>query len=70
MPPQNKAGGFYFYRAVVKSIAVLEGSKVQKGQRLAVLEHPDFIKLQEEYITVKSNFSFSNEELLLGKRIV
>ncbi|MBK8655364.1 MAG: efflux RND transporter periplasmic adaptor subunit [Haliscomenobacter sp.] len=67
VPPQNKAEVSTFIGAVVKSIAVLEGSKVQKGQRLAVLEHPDFIKLQEEYITAKSNFSFLEQEFLRQK---
>lgn len=69
VPPQNKAEVSTFIGAVVKSIAVLEGSKVQKGQTLAVLEHPDFIKLQEEYITAKSNFTFLEQEFLRQKEL-
>ncbi len=69
VPPQNKAEVSTFIGAVVKTIAVLEGSKVQKGQTLAVLEHPDFIKLQEEYITAKSNFSFLEKEFLRQKEL-
>lgn len=49
-PPQNviavspRLGGF------VKSTPLLEGLHVRKGQTLAVLEHQDFITLQQEYL--------------------
>lgn len=69
VPPQNKAEVSTFIGAVVKSISVLEGSKVTKGQTLAVLEHPDFIKLQEEYITAKSNLSFLEMEYQRQKEL-
>jgi cobalt-zinc-cadmium efflux system membrane fusion protein len=69
VPPQNKAEVSTFIGAVIKSISVLEGSKVTKGQTLAILEHPDFIKLQEEYITVKSNFSFLEKEYQRQKEL-
>ncbi len=69
VPPQNKAEVSTFIGAVVKSIAVLEGSKVQRGQTLATLEHPDFIKLQEEYLTAKSNLSFLEKEFLRQREL-
>ncbi len=69
VPPQNKAEVSTFIGAIVKSISVLEGSKVQKGQALAVLEHPDFVKLQEEYITAKSNLDFLEKEYLRQKEL-
>lgn len=62
VPPQNKALVSSYVGAVVKSIAVLEGSKVQKGQTLAILEHPDFIKLQQDYIDAKNSLSFLEKE--------
>lgn len=69
VPPQNKAEVSTFIGAIIKSIAVLEGSKVQKGQTLAVLEHPDFVKLQEEYISAKSNLDFLEKEYLRQKEL-
>src|SRR5690606_27471665 len=39
-----------------------EGSKVQKGQTLAILEHPDFIKLQQEYVDTKNSLSYLQKE--------
>ena len=69
VPPQNKAEVSTFIGAIVKSISVLEGNKVQKGQTLAILEHPDFVKLQEEYITAKGNFAFLEKEYLRQKEL-
>ena len=62
VPPQNKAQVSSYVGAVVKSIAVLEGGKVQKGQTLAILEHPDFIKLQQDYIDAKNSLAFLEKE--------
>ena len=62
VPPQNKASVSTFIGAVIKSISVVEGVFVKQGQTLAVLEHPDFIKLQEEYISAKNNLSFLEKE--------
>lgn len=69
VPPQNKAQVSSYVGAVVKSIAVLEGSKVQKGQTLAVLEHPDFIKLQQEYVDAKNSLSFIEKEYQRQKEL-
>ncbi|TAL62585.1 MAG: efflux RND transporter periplasmic adaptor subunit [Bacteroidetes bacterium] len=70
VPPQNKASVSTFIGAVVKSISVLEGNFVKQGQTLAVLEHPDFIKLQEAYLTEKNNFSFVEKEYLRQKELM
>jgi membrane fusion protein, heavy metal efflux system len=69
VPPQNKAQVSSYVGAVVKSIAVLEGSKVQKGQTLAILEHPDFIKLQQDYIDAKNSLSFLEKEYQRQKEL-
>ena len=58
LPPQNQADVSVFANAIVKQISIIEGQKVQKGQTLAVLESPEFAKLQEAYLTSKSNLEF------------
>ena len=58
LPPQNQAEVSVFANAIVKQISIIEGQKVQKGQTLAVLESPEFAKLQEAYLTSKSNLEF------------
>ncbi len=62
VPPQNiisispHVGGF------IQSITVLEGQFVRKGDVIAVLEHQDYIALQEEYIATKSKVDFLETE--------
>ena len=69
VPPQNKASVSTFIGAVVKFIHVDEGTFVKQGQVLAILEHPDIIKKQEEYLTEKNNFSFLEKEFLRQKEL-
>lgn len=69
VPPQNQASVSTFMGAIVKSIAVLEGNFVKKGQVLATLEHPNFIKLQEEYVTAESNLELVEKEYLRQKEL-
>ncbi len=58
VPPQNMVtvsaplGGF------VKSTDLLQGMRVKKGQTVVVLEHPDYIQLQEDYLTSKNQLEF------------
>ncbi len=62
VPPQNKASVSPVMGGAVKEIYVLEGNYVKKGQLLAKLEHPDFIKLQEEYIKAMAEFNYLEKE--------
>ena len=63
VPPQNKTvisvqlGGF------VKSLNVLDGMSVTKGQTLLTIEHPDLIQLQQDYLEVISNLEFLQAEV-------
>ncbi|MCL6103850.1 MAG: efflux RND transporter periplasmic adaptor subunit [Bacteroidetes bacterium] len=61
-PPQNKATVSPVMGGVVKSITVIPGSYVKKGQVLAYLEHPDYIQLQEDYLKAKSSLVFFEQE--------
>lgn len=49
VPPQNEAIVTAVIGSNVKSIKVIEGDKVRKGQVLAYLSHPDLIAIQTEY---------------------
>jgi membrane fusion protein, heavy metal efflux system len=58
VPPQNLVsisaplGGF------VKSTELLQGMKVAKGQIIVVIEHPDYIQLQQDYLDTKSQLEY------------
>lgn len=62
VPPQNQASVTPYMAGVVKSITVNVGDYVRRGQTVASLEHPDYLKLQEDYLTTKSNFGFLEKE--------
>lgn len=62
VPPQNKASVSAMMGGRVKSINVLEGDHVNKGQTLALLEHPDFVDMERAYITAKSSLGFLKME--------
>lgn len=63
VPPQNKTvislqiGGF------IKSINVLDGMSVTKGQTLLTIEHPDLIQLQQDYLEIMSSLEFLQAEV-------
>lgn len=50
LAPQDRADISPFMGGIIKSIRVIEGDHVKKGQVLATLQHPDFIQLQQDYI--------------------
>ncbi len=58
VPPQNlisvsaPLGGF------VHTTKMIPGMKVKKGQVLAVLEHQDYVQLQQDYIDKKSSLEY------------
>ena len=58
VPPQNLVtvsaplGGF------VKNTELLQGMKVKKGQVIAVMEDPDYIQLQQDYLDSKNQLEF------------
>jgi membrane fusion protein, heavy metal efflux system len=62
VPPQNKADVATLVGGVIRTITVLEGANVKKGQTLALLENPDFLKLQQEYVTSKNAFTYTEQE--------
>lgn len=58
LPPQNQADISVLMTGIVKTIGIIEGQAVKKGQTLATLESPEFSRLQEAYLTTKSNLDF------------
>lgn len=58
VPPQNEAAITSVVGANVVSIKVIEGDKVDKGQVVAYLSHPNIIKMQTDYLNAFSNSNF------------
>ena len=64
LPPQNKASLSALFGGRVKSVLVIQGQAVKKGQVLALLENPKFIEIQKEYINAKNQADFFRKEYL------
>jgi cobalt-zinc-cadmium efflux system membrane fusion protein len=62
LPPQNKATLSAIISGRVKNILVIQGDYVKKGQLLASLENPDFLQLQQDYLTAKNDVSYLEKE--------
>ena len=58
VPPQNEAAITSVIGANIVSIQVIEGDKVNKGQVLAYLSHPNIIKMQTDYLNAYNNRIF------------
>ncbi|MEZ0608507.1 efflux RND transporter periplasmic adaptor subunit [Fibrella sp. WM1] len=62
-PPDQWASVHAIMGGFVRSAHLVEGDFVHKGQVLAVLEHPDYVKLQQEYLQALAKHSFERQEL-------
>lgn len=62
VPPQNEATITTVVGANVVSIEVIEGDKVNKGQAVAYLSHPNIIQKQTDYLDAYSNSQFLKKE--------
>ncbi len=62
VPPQNKAVVNALVGGVIRRINVVEGQQVRKGQVVVAIENPDFIRLQQDYLTSKDNIVYLAQE--------
>lgn len=62
VPPQNMVSVSVPLGGYLKSTKLLPGLHVNKGEVLAVVEDPQYIQLQQDYLTAKAQFSFNESE--------
>jgi cobalt-zinc-cadmium efflux system membrane fusion protein len=62
VPNNNKATVTSLYGGIIKTIQIQVGSFVKKGQVMAVISNPEFIQLQEEYLTANSRITYAEQE--------
>jgi cobalt-zinc-cadmium efflux system membrane fusion protein len=62
VPPASSAEVTAVIGGNVRDIKVFLGDKVRKGQVLAILEHPDYIKLQEDFAETANRLEFLQME--------
>lgn len=54
VPNNNKANATSLYGGVIKTLNVQIGSYVRKGQTIATIQNPQFLQLQEEYLSLNA----------------
>ncbi|GCC50285.1 efflux RND transporter periplasmic adaptor subunit [Chryseotalea sanaruensis] len=64
VPPQNIVSIMAPLGGFVKSTNMLQGMKIKKGEVLAILEHPDYIKLQQDYLEKRSQLAYLEAEYI------
>lgn len=62
MPPKKTSTLTLTMGGSVKDIYVFEGDYVKKGQVVATLKNPDFILLQQEYLTASAQAEYLEKE--------
>ncbi len=62
VPPQNLVSVSAPLGGFVKSTELLQGMHVNKGQIIVVMEHPNYIQLQQDYLETKNQLSFLEQE--------
>lgn len=62
VPPKNRAKVTSFVGGYVKSISLLVGNKVTKGQPLLTLESPEYIDLQQSYLEIAGQIEYLKSE--------
>ncbi len=58
VPPQNLVSISTPFGGFVKSTDMLQGLKVHKGQVVAMMQNPDYIQPQQDYIDYKSQLNY------------
>lgn len=61
-PPGNVISVSFPLGGYVRKLNLLPGTKVMRGEVLVTLEDPQYIQLQQDYLTAKSRFSFLQAE--------
>lgn len=62
VPPANRAVVSAVHGGFIKSISLLVGDRVRKGQPIAALENPEFLQLQQDYLETREQLPFKQAE--------
>lgn len=69
VPPQNLISINAPYGGFVKETDLLEGTKVKKGQVIAILSNPEYIQMQQDYLENKGKLDFLEKEYQRQKEL-
>lgn len=69
VPNNKKATVTSLYGGVIKTINVQIGDNIRKGQVIATIANPEYIQLQEQYLTINSRITFAEQEYRRQKEL-
>ena len=69
VPNQNKASVNSVYNGVVRSLSIQPGNIVRKGQVIATIANPQFIQVQDEYLSLNPKIALAEQELNRQKEL-
>ena len=61
VPPQSMASVSSHLGGIVKSARFLPGNFVKRGQTLAVIENPEMVQMQQDYLQAKAQLGFAQK---------
>ncbi|MBO0951408.1 efflux RND transporter periplasmic adaptor subunit [Fibrella forsythiae] len=62
VPPGQQVSIATPYGGILRSANLLAGTAVRRGQTLAILENPEFIRIQQEYLETISQLTYQQQE--------
>ncbi|HPG34177.1 MAG TPA: efflux RND transporter periplasmic adaptor subunit, partial [Lentimicrobium sp.] len=62
VPPQQKVSVSVNMGGFLKKTELLQGMQVKKGQLIAVVENPDFVTIQQDYLDAKSQLEYAKAD--------
>lgn len=63
VPPQNLVSVSIPLGGYLRSTGMLPGLRVSKGQLIAVMEDPQYIQLQQDYLSINNKLNYATKEL-------
>lgn len=69
VPPANRAEVSTFFGGTVKDVNLLPGDKVRKGQILFLLENPDYVQIQQNYLEATGQLDYLKSDYLRQKNL-
>lgn len=70
VPPENRAEVSSYFGGTVKEISLLPGERVKKGQVLFVLENPDYIQIQQDFLEAKAQLVYLESDYERQKNLL
>ncbi|MDF2191320.1 efflux RND transporter periplasmic adaptor subunit [Paraflavitalea sp. CAU 1676] len=62
VPPQNKVSISVAMGGFLKQTSLLEGKRVRKGEMIAVIENPEYVGMQQDYLEAKSQLEYAKAD--------